>query len=195
MHDCTPPPGRTASALRLQVALDELAQPGQTMVVLAGATFHPAEGIRRIQIIDGQEDLFDIEPVLGPVEQRLACEEVLGREDRDALLAERDDPFPLTHLVVELVIRQEDVDRVPFPPQSHLTVPLSSSGVVLPRCDPERLQCVLETPEVLRSEEDVDVDVVRGAGLGVVSECQCPAEGVIDPARLELAVDRLDLFG
>ena len=185
MHACTPPPGRTASALRLQVALDELAELGQTMVVLAarhappsgGHQTHP--GHRR----SGGSVRCRASPWAG---RTTPCMRggARGAGSECAASPNGTTASLLAHLVVELVVREEDVDRVPLPPQPHLTVPLCSSGVVLARCDPERLQCVLETPEVLWGEEDVDVDVVRGAGLGVVSECERAAEGVIDPARL-----------
>ena len=81
-----------------------------------------------IEPFHGDENLLDVEPVLGPVEDHLAHDEVLRTEDRDRGVAEVDAPNAVGHRVVYFVVREEQVDRRGPPLDAHLSVGLDAAA-------------------------------------------------------------------
>jgi hypothetical protein len=51
-------------------------------VLGADDALEPGAYLGDVEVIDADEDLFDVQPVLGAIEDRLADEQVLGRKDR-----------------------------------------------------------------------------------------------------------------
>src|SRR5205823_4122731 len=68
------------------------------------------------------EHLLYVEPVLAPVEEDLGDEQVLGSEDRDFVVTERDGARRQPHGVVHRVESEEEINGISAPPEPTLAV-------------------------------------------------------------------------
>jgi hypothetical protein len=140
----------------------------------------------------------DVEPVLRSGEHGLEDRQVRGGQERQLRGSERrQDRLPDDRLV-EVALREEEVDRRPraplAPPQTHLAVAPHRGDIRIAPADSFRQQ-----PEhrlgVLGRRRDVDVDVRGRARLfDVVGQRQRAAERMPDPARLERLLHGDDLL-
>ncbi len=98
----------------------------------------------------------------------------------------------VAHRIVERVVAEEEVDRVPVPPEPDLTVAFEHvDGRVAG--DTERTQPIDHLDRIRGGDEHVQVDVDRGARFRVVRQREGAAERVRHLG--EGAVDRDDLLG
>jgi len=106
----------TASAAR-----EHGGDPLVARVVVAPDAAHPAQDLGDVERGPGGEHEVDVDPLLRPVERRLAHQQVLGRQDRDGRVGEGDD-LPSGGGVVKGVVGEEEVDRTfrLCGPQPHL---------------------------------------------------------------------------
>ena len=96
------------------------------------------------------------------------------------------------HLFVNWGIGKEEIDRIVAPPQTALSVPLQrvlGDRRRLPRLS-KRIDHLLP---IAHGHEEVEVDVNRRTGLGVVGESQCSSYGVRHPRLDERFVNGQDL--
>ena len=94
-------------------------------------------------------------------------------------LAERHGTDGAAHRRVDIVVGEEEVERGAAPRQRHW--PSRSSARLIDRVDAERSERCVDGGVLRGRDEHVEVDVDRGAWLGVVGQRQRAAEGVPDP--------------
>jgi hypothetical protein len=118
---------------------------------------------------------------------------MLGRDDRDRRPRERDLADRRRHRRMELVVGEEDVDRILVPGELGLVV-ASDSLRVDRDLDPERRERAPDLWPSLHSDEDVDVDVDRLPRCSIEPERERPADGMRDRGGVERAVQGDDLL-
>jgi hypothetical protein len=163
-------------------------------VLVTGDAADPSEDLGDVDRGLGGNDRVDVDPVLGPVEHGLAHDEMFHREYGDLAIGERDHAARRARSVVEGVVREEQIDRCRLPHHAGLAVgaDLIGDGGIVGR-GAERDERSGDRRELVRRDEDIEVDVDGGARLRVVRERERAAERMRD--RRERLVECNDAFG
>ena len=138
------------------------------------------------------EDLHDVEPVLGSVEDRLADDEVLGGQDRDVDRAEADHAGALGHVEVQVDGGEEHVEVRAAPVQAGLAVTGDGVPILRGHRHAETGQQAEHGFRGRRGQGQVHVDVRGRPGVAVPGQGDRPAELVRHADRVEHLVERDD---
>lgn len=184
---------RRAASHRASCAREHRGEPLVLLRFSSKQQLDPAEHGRCIDLGSPYHHFFDIDPILRPVEDGLAYDQILRGEDRYLGGTEANAPRALVHLLMQLERRKEQIEIGAIPVESGLAIVRDRRAVGVGDVHPEMLDRAEHGGGVLRGDSDVYVYVRRGAGAAIPRERYGTAELMRYPERVEHVVHCDDL--